>query len=311
MTYDKGGALKLRCFTLRNALAQVALACAQQCLIVGCRYANLLLVVAFNMDVAGVAIATVASQYLSAVLLFIRLVRFRDENHLNPFLINVDWVNLGKVVRYGMPSAISSASFSFSNIIIQSAINFYGDAAMAGNTAGNNIESFFLFSITTPLCQTAAAFIGQNIGAGNRERSVKIAKQLYVIGSAVIAVFGIVGLIFDREVLSLFVPGNEAAIDFGVIGMDFKLLFCVVYTLLQISNGIMQAFGYTMYQMINSLLGIVGIRLVWMLLVYPLNQTPFMLYLCYPITWTVTMLGSLPVAIILLHKFKKGKDFKL
>lgn len=274
---------------------------------------NCVFVIAFNMDVAGVAIATVVSQYLSAVLLFIRLVRFRDENRLYPLSAKINMPTLAKVVRYGMPSAISGASFSFSNIIIQSAINTYGDAAMAGNTAASNIESLFLFSITTPLCQTAAAFIGQNIGAGNRDRCVKIARQLYLIGSAFVAALGAFVLIFNREMLSLFVPGNEAAIDFGVIGMDLRMWVCVVYVVLSISNGVMQAFGYTMYQMINSLVGIVGIRLIWMLLIYPIPAvtSPFGLFVCYPITWIATMLGSLPVALMLLSKFKKGKEFKL
>lgn len=272
---------------------------------------NLLFVIGFGMDVEGVAIATVVSQYLSAILLFIRLVRFRDENRLSPLSFKLHGDSLKKVVRYGIPSAISGASFSLSNILIASAINSFGDYAISGNTAAGYIESIFLFSITTPLMQTAATFIGQNIGAGNRERTIKIARQMYLYGGVFIAVIAALALVFDRQLLSLFIPGEDASIDFGIIGLDMRLWFAIAFAALQISNGVMQAFGYTTYQMINSLFGIVGIRFLWMLVFYPLNPTPFMLYVCYPITWCASLLGSMPVALVVLNKYRKGKNYKL
>ena len=274
---------------------------------------NLIFVLCFKMDVDGVAIATVISQYLSAVLLFVRLVRFRDENRLQPLQIKAYGDTLGKMIRYGIPSAISGASFSLSNIIIQSAINEYGDYAIAGNTAGGHIETIFLYSITAPLCQTAATFIGQNIGAGNRERVAKIARQIYLYGAAFVAVIGTVSLIFGRELLTLFVGSDAASVDFGIVGLRLKMMFCVVFVLLQVSNGIMQAFGFTTYQMINSLVGIVGVRFIWMLLVYPIPamHTPIVLYICYGLTWIISLIGAMPVALTLLRKYKKGKEFKL
>ncbi len=272
---------------------------------------NLVFVVGFGMDVEGVAIATIISQYLSAALLMIRLVRFRDENRLAPLSFKLHGDSLKKVVRYGIPSAISGASFSFSNVLIASAINSFGDYAISGNTAAGYIESLFLFSVTAPLMQTAATFIGQNIGAGNRERSIKIARQMYLYGCGFVAIIAALALIFDRELVALFIPGETASIDFGIIGLDMRMWCSIIFAALQISNGVMQAFGYTTYQMINSLVGIVGIRFLWMLAFYPLNPTPFMLYICYPITWTVSLCGSLPVALTILAKYRKGKDYKL
>ena len=272
---------------------------------------NLIFVIGFGLDVEGVAIATVIANYLSAALLMIRLVKFRDENKLLPLSFNIHGGSLKKLVRYGIPSAITSASFSLSNVLIATSINAYGDYAISGNTAAGYIEVLFLFSITTPLMQTTATFIGQNVGADNRERSLKIARQMYLYGCGFVAIVAGLALIFDRELIALFIPGEEASIDFGIIGLDLRMWFALVFTALQISNGIMQAFGYTTYQMINSLVGIVGIRFLWMLVFYPLNVTPFMLYVCYPITWSVALLGSLPVALTVLSKYKKGKNYKL
>ena len=272
---------------------------------------NLIFVIGFGMDVDGVAIATVVAQYLSAILLFFRLTEFRDENRLHPLKLEVYGDTLSKMIRYGVPSAISGASFSFSNLLIQSAINEYGDYAISGNTAASHIENIFLFSIAGTLCQTAAAFIAQNIGAGNRERCVKIARQIYIYGGVTIGCVGLLALLFDRELLSIFVPGESGSLDFGVMALDIRMIFCLMFGILQISNGIMQAFGYTTYQMVNSLIGIVGVRFIWMLLIYPSFKTPFMLLICYPITWTVAFIGALPMALVLLSKYRRGKEYKL
>ena len=272
---------------------------------------NLIFVLGFGMDVEGVAIATVISQYLSAVLLFVRLVRFDDENRLYPFNFKIRFYTLRKIVRYGIPSSISAACFSLSNVFIQSALNELGPYAIAGEAAVSNVMSLVLFSVAGPLSQTTSAFIGQNIGAGNRERCMKIARQMYVYGVIAVAALGVLCLVFIRPLLSLFVPGDAAAIEFGTLSLRLRCYVFAFYAIMQISNGVLQAFGYTTYQMVNSMVFIVGIRFLWMLWIYRVFPSEFALLVCYPITWVAAAVGAFAVSLFLLSKYKRGKEFKL
>lgn len=275
---------------------------------------NVVLVVLTPMDVEGVAIATVVSQYLSVIMLLVRLTRLEDEDCRLDFrkIREYDFKIMGKIVRYGLPAAISSATFAVANLQIQSAINWHGDAAIAGNTAAADIESLFLFSVTNPIGIAAATFIGQNIGANNRERVNKLIKYFYVLAFLIVGTFGATICLLWRPMLMIYLSdAGEFAMEFARTGLLIRMGTGFLYALLQVTNGILQAYGYTNYQMVNSLIFTVGVRVFWMSLIYPLSKTAVMIYICYPISWACVFIGGLVMALRIIKKYKNGVEFKL
>lgn len=271
---------------------------------------NLLLVIVFHLGVAGVAIATVASQYLSASLVFIRLVRLDDCCRLIPSHARIHLEELKKIVRFGLPSAISSGMYSLTNVQIQSAINSFGQDGISGNSTAISVESFLSAAIAT-FSVAASAFVGQNIGAGKRERVPKIIRCLYFCGISVSIIAGIPMILFGENLLSIYLPGEEAAIDFGLIRFRFIIGAMFLNAINQVNSGALQAFGFTAYSMMISIVGVCGFRFLWMGLIYPNYETAFSLYLCYPISWfAVTLAGCIAIFLV-LHRYRKGKDFAI
>jgi len=271
---------------------------------------NVVFVLAFGLPVVGVAVATVVAQYLSAGMLFIRLVRLEDATRLDLRNIKFDLDSLGKIVRYGIPSAISNATFSASNMMIQSAINAFGDVGISANTASASIESF-VFTITGTFVVAVSAFVGQNLGAGNRKRVSDIMRVSYAICAAMTLVISALGIIFGKGLLSLYLPNDTAAVDFGYVRLCYIMGAMIFNALSSVTVGAMQAFGYTTVQMLSNIIGVCGFRFVWMLAFYPLDPTPEMLYVCYPVSWGLTLAFNFIFTLVILRRYKKGADFRL
>lgn len=271
---------------------------------------NLLLVTVFDLGVAGVAIATVVAQYLSAIFVLVRLVSLKDCCRLDFRRIRFHRWELGRIARLGIPSAITNAMYSFSNLQIQSAINAYGDVAIAGNTASVSLESFIQAAIAT-FATAAATFVGQNIGAGKRERVSQIRLRLYLLSLAIAFSTCIPMLIFGRSLLSIYVPNSVASVDFGMIRMRFMMPAMMIGAINQVNAGTLQSFGYTLFNMVVSIVGVCGFRLVWMYTVYPRFQTPFSLYICYPISWFTMATAGFIMSTVLVHRFRRGTNFQL
>ncbi len=267
---------------------------------------NLVFVLALGMGAGGVAAATVVSQYASALLLFIRLVSLDGAKHLSPFKFNINPKQLGRILRLGVPSAVSSSMYSIANFQIMSAINAYGAYATAGNAAATNIEGFFT-TMTATLTTATSAFVGQNIGAGNRERVSKSITKLYLFA---VPTFGLVGLlapIFGKELLSLYLPeGSFDAAEFGTIRLWCVSAVLFLSAAMNINSGALQAFGYTTYSMLISVICVCGFRTLWLLFVYPYYTTPLGLYICFTISWLITCAVGTVTVWVLRTKFKKG-----
>lgn len=267
---------------------------------------NIVFVVGFNIDVAGVAIATVSSQYASAIFLFIKLVRLKDDARLRPFNFKVSFPILSMIVKYGIPSAISSATFSLSNLQIQSAVNTYGQDGISGNTAAGQIDSY-IFCIIAAFATAAATSVGQNVGAGDRKRVIKVSKILFIMGFAVTLVLSVLVMVFARPLLSIFLPGEEAALSFGTLRLYGILSLISIYSLSAIGWAILRAFGKNVLQMFVNIIGICGTRLIWMLVIYPLNPTPFNIYLSYPVSYFIVVIFAVFFAVRHLRKYSKGE----
>ena len=153
--------------------------------------------------------------------------------------------------------------------------------------------------------------MGQNIGAGNKERVVKVLKTGYIIALLSMAVYTVLVIGFGRNLLWMFIPGEEEAIKFGQLRLTFVMSAAIINGIMNVNSGALQAYGFTIGQMLSNLIGVCLFRVVWMVAIYPINPVPWLLGLCYPVSWTLTAIDFFVIVMILTKKYIKGKDFKL
>ncbi len=268
---------------------------------------NLFLVIVFGMGAEGVAIATVISQYASAALLFLKLVSLDGAKKLSPFKFSLNTKQLGRILRLGVPSAISNSMFSIANFQIMSAINAYGAYATAGNAAAVNIESFFT-TMTGTLTTATSAFVGQNIGADKCERVTKSTNILYACFIPILGALGFIAPLFGKQLISLYLPtGETAAAEFGMVRFWCVAAFLFLNVIMNINSGVLQAFGYTTYSMLISVIGVCGFRTLWMALVYPRIMTPLGLYSCFTVSWFLVALVGTVTVFVIKSRYKRGQ----
>ena len=271
---------------------------------------NIILVLTIGDPVAAVAISTTLSVYISAALFFIHLVKDKGATGLRPFALSFHTPIFAKIVRYGIPSAISSTTFTLTNLIFQPIINSYGDNGISGTSAAAAIEGY-LFIITQSIGTAVATFMGQNIGAGNKERVRRILIRGYALNVSIAAVFTVVALSIGKFLLGFFIPDEAEAIDFGYLRMNVVIGFSVLNAISNVNKGAMQSYGYTFVQMIANVIGISFLSVAWALFVYPLAPSALTFLLNYPVTWFITASFLLVYVTVLTKRYLKGKDFKL
>ena len=250
---------------------------------------NVIFVTAFHMNVAGVALATTVSQGISAVLVVIALMRRSDACKLYLRKMRFYRTELTKMVRIGLPAGIQGSLFSISNVMIQSSINSFGDVFMSGNAAAGNIEGF-VYVIMNSFHQTAVNFIGQNVGAHQYDR---VKKTLGCCLGCVLAAglaAGVLGYSFGPQLLSIYITDSAEAISYGMLRLSFVCLPYFLCGLMDVSTGALRGMGASVEPMIISVLGICGLRILWITTVFqiPAFHTPQCLYLSYPISWIIT-----------------------
>lgn len=264
---------------------------------------NLIFVICFHMGVAGVALATVISQAISAVLV-IRCLVFNDGSvKLDLKKLRIVPDKLLRMVRIGVPAGLQGAMFSISNVLIQSSVNSFGSIAMAGNTAAQNIEGF-AYTAMNALHQGAVSFSGQNYGAHKFKRIAKTA----VICEGMVAVVGIamsaIILLLRYPLLGLYSTDAEV-IQYGISRL---LIICTTYFLcgmMDVMVGILRGMGYAIAPMIVSLTGVCALRVVWIYTIFAKHRTLQVLYLSYPVTWSITFLVQLFIFIFVYSKLRK------
>ncbi len=249
---------------------------------------NLIFVIVFSMGVAGVAAATVVSQGISAALV-VRCLFLTDSAYrlvLQGIKIVPD--KLIKMIQIGVPAGMQGALFSVSNVLIQSSVNSFGSTAMAGNTAGSNIEGF-VYTAMNAFHQAAISFSGQNYGARKYKRILRV--LLICEGMVVVvgAVMGNAAYFFGGTLLQLYTT-DPAVIEYGILRMS---IICVPYFLCGIMDvvvGVLRGMGYAIMPMLVSLTGACLFRVVWIYTIFQSIRTLECLYYSYPISWTLTFL---------------------
>lgn len=254
--------------------------------------------------VIAVALATLISQAVGAFLALRRLATVDDICHWNVKESRLDLGALKKILVYGFPAALTTVLFPITNLQVQSAINSFGSAAIAGNTAAIQYES--IVGMAGGAFQTSAlTFVGQNLGARKKERVYRSFFYCFLIGLAVTATLAISIYIFKEPLLSIFVAGDEASIVQGAVRMKYVMLFYIL-TINPMASTI-QAFGHPTLQTTINVGTVLGLRTLWMQVVYRMNPTLDVLYFCYPLTYIVNALAYAPIVVYLFWQLKTDR----
>ncbi len=264
---------------------------------------NLLLVIVFRMDVAGVAIATVASQVISMTLVMICLLRTRGVIQLNLQECRIDRKSAGEIIRIGLPAGLQGSLFSISNVLIQSAVNSFESVVMAGNGVAMNIEGF-VYTAMNAQHQADMTFASQNYGAGKADRVKKV--LWCCLGT--VAVIGIgMGLLiraFGAELIGLY-NSQPDVIAAGLKRMDIILPTYFLCGMMDVMVGQLRGIGYSVMPMIVSLAGACVLRIIWIMTVFAANPTQEILYMSYPISWFATFAAHM-ACYLLVARIKLG-----
>lgn len=244
---------------------------------------NLFFVIVLGIGVAGVAWATVISQCVSAGLVFWCLTKVEGDYRLEPKRLCIKKDKLIKMAKIGLPAGIQGASFSISNVLIQSSINSFGAVAMAGNTAASNIEGFVSTAMDS-FSQGALSFTGQNVGAGKLERVSRIMLLCLLLGSGVGLVLGVGGYLAGPQLLSIYSSDPEV-IAFGLQRMKIVCMLQFIGGLMGTTVGVLRGMGASLVPMVITISFVCGFRVIWLFTVFAAMPTLDVLYASYPITW--------------------------
>ena len=249
---------------------------------------NLFTIVVLHWGVAGVAIATIASQYLTAVLAVRYLAKTQSDVHLDIRHIRFSKAALLEILRIGLPAGLQNALFSISNVIIQSNVNAFGSDAMAGISAGSNYDAY-IYTATNGFAQAAMTFISQNVGAGHKENLRKIWRVCVLTSTVAALVLQTVGIVLRVPIVSLF-SADGSVIAVGVQRMLLILPFFVFCSLLDVTSGAVRGLGQSFQIMLVSLFGTCVLRLIWVFFFLPMHRTLTFLYIAYPLSWIISFL---------------------
>lgn len=266
---------------------------------------NLIFVVVFHQGVVGVALATIISQYLSAVFVIVYQLRTDECIKLEPRKLKIHADKLKKIVLVGLPAGFQGAVFSVSNVVIQSSVNSFGSLVMAGNGAAGSLEGFTYMAMNS-VYHASLTFVGQNVGARKYDRINAVVFRCLGIVTVIGLVFGLSTYFFSDTLLKLYLPDNLEAIAFGRTRLLYVAAPYFLCGTMEVMVGGQRGMGMSIIPMVNSLLGSCALRIVWIATVFAANHTLFMLYISYPISWFVTTAAHSVFYFIKLSKIKKS-----
>lgn len=264
---------------------------------------NLFFVIVLDMGVAGVATATVISQIVSAILIVRCLMHSDGIYRLDLYELKIYKRKMVHIAKIGLPAGVQGAVFSLSNVLIQSSVNSFGSIAMAGNTAAGNIEGFVYTSMNA-VYQTALSFTSQNVGGERQDRIPKIVFQCLAIVTVVGAVLGNLAYQCGPFLLNIYSSDPEV-IQYGMSRMQIICQWYFLCGIMDVAVGILRGMGYSVMPMLVSLAGACGLRVLWIFTVFVWKHSLFVLYLSYPITWTITLAVHF-ICFFVIWKRKKG-----
>lgn len=261
---------------------------------------NMIFVIFFHMGVAGVAIATVTSQVVSAVLIVRCMILSDGIYKLDLHNLRIDSRKLTRMLRIGLPAGLQGSLFSISNVLIQSSVNSFGDLVMAGNAAAGNLEGF-VYTAMNSLYQANLSYTSQNYGALKYKR---IDCSLLLCLGVVTLIGGLLGNIvylLGPHLLSLY-DSDPAVIQYGMNRLAVIATTYFLCGIMEVASGSIRGLGYAIIPMVVSLSGACIMRIVWIYTVFAMVPTQFVLYLSYPISWVLTFAAHLVTYFIVRKK---------
>jgi len=248
---------------------------------------NLLTVIVLDMGVAGVAIATVASQCVSAALIVLYLMKQEGCVRLVLRELRIHSRLLVAIMRVGIPAGLQSTMFSIANVVIQSAVNSFESVAMEGAAASGNLEGFMYVAMNA-FYHAALAFTGQNVGARKYERLLKVLGTCLVLVVSVGVVMGALMLVFGETLLGIYIPDSPEAIEYGM--QRLTVIACTYFLcgIMECIVGCLRGMGASLIPMAISFVGSCLSRIVWVFTVFAAFPTFDVLLYCFPISWFLT-----------------------
>ncbi len=249
---------------------------------------NLVFVIVFKMDVAGVAIATVISTAISATLVTICLMRSDGPCRLYIKKLRIYGKELLDMLKIGLPAGLQGSVFSISNVMIQSSINSFGSITMAGSAAASSLEGFVYTSMNA-VYQAALTFTGQNVGAKQYKRINTICAQSLIIVTVVGVVSGIGVYLLGEPLVGIY-DSNPTVISEGLKRLGIISVTYFICGAMDMMVGMMRGMGKSLMPMIVTVVGVCGVRIVWIYTVFAYYHSLFWLYVSYPVSWIVTLM---------------------
>ncbi len=262
---------------------------------------NLFFVIVCHMDVAGVAAASVISQYISAFLIVRALIKSKEAYALQSKELHISGKNARSIVHIGVPAGVQNAIFQMANLFIQTGVNSFSATFVAGNAAAMN-EDAIVFSVMMAFYTACGSFMGQNYGAGKKERIRKsyLFSLAYAFGSGL--VLGILMVVFGRSFLRFF-TSDSAVIEAGMYRITFMGLFFGFSAFMDCTIAASRALGKSMVPTLIVLLGSCIFRIIWIYTVFAYFQTVPSLYLLYIFSWSITACAEI---IYFVKVYKKN-----
>lgn len=259
---------------------------------------NLFFVIVLHMTVNGVAIATVIANVVSSVLLFVKLVRTDQVIRIRKAELRFDRKVFQSILRIGLPAGIQSGVFAIANIVIQSAINSLGTVVIAASSAAFNIE-IFAYDVMNSFSQACTTFTGQNYGAGDLKRCRKVLALCIVEDAVATASAIFLVLVSGKFLLSIF-NNDPEVINLGytrLLMVFFAYTFSMLY---ENMSGYLRGFGISMVPAILTIIGVCGVRILWIATVFPGHRTFRAIMAVYPVSLCVT--ACLILAALLIYR---------
>lgn len=264
---------------------------------------NLGFVIGFDLSVAGVALATVTSETISAILLIRCMCKMEGSCHLDLKKLGLNGEKVGLLLRHGLPAGLQGSVFSFSNVLIQSSINSFGSVAMAGSSAAANIEGF-VYTAMNSFQQTALCFTSQNLGGGKYDRINKVLRNSLLMVALVGIVMGGGCYLLGEQLLSIYSPDPQV-IAYGMIRLRWICLLYFPCGIMDVLVGMLRGLGYAVVPMCVSIIGACGFRIVWIATVFAAHHSLEVLYSSYIISWILTGSTHLICYIFVWKKLRK------
>ncbi len=256
-------------------------------------FLNLFFVIVLHMSVAGVAWATVISQYLAVLLIMNCLSKYDGAVRFSYRQMRIDGQKLKAIVRIGLPAGLQGTLFSIANALIQSAVNSFGSTMIAANSAASNVENY-IGTTMNAYYNAAITFTGQNMGAKKYDRIDSVAKVCTILIFATWAVMGGAIMLFGRPLLGIY-TSDQSVINLGMVRLNVMIALYFTCGTMNVFPGLTRGMGYSILPMLCTLVGACLMRIVWLVTVFAWYPTQIVLFACYPVTWALAGAGQVAI----------------